>query len=120
DRLGPARRRQPLHADADGGDIAVFGHVDRLARDRLGVVRQEVLQQDRRPVARPSRPAGWISAFTLLKRHDLSPFSGCERIRRARPRRVRATKNPARSPARAFGEYAFLEGSRYASQAKNL
>jgi hypothetical protein len=32
------------------------------------------LQQDRRPVARPARTAGWISAFTLLKRHDLSPF----------------------------------------------
>src|SRR5262245_64562506 len=37
---------------------------------------------------------------------------------------VRATKNPARSPARAFrrsfGEYAFLEDSRYASQAQNV
>src|SRR5215471_9366055 len=52
-----------------------------------------------------------------------SPLSGCERIRRARARRVRATKSPARCPARASrrssGEYAFLEDSRYASQAKN-
>src|SRR5262252_250838 len=35
-----------------------------------------------------------------------------------------ATKSPARSPARAsrrsFGEYAFLEDSRYACQAKNV
>jgi hypothetical protein len=37
--------------------------------------------------------------------------------------RVRATKNPARHAARgfwrSFDEYAFLEDSRYASQAKN-
>jgi hypothetical protein len=46
-----------------------------------------------------------------------------EEIRRARALRVRATESPARCPARAsrrsFGEYAFLEDSRYASQAEN-
>jgi hypothetical protein len=81
------------------------------------------LHEDRRPVARPARPAGWISAFTLLKLHDLSPFLQRKKIRRARALRVRATKNPARCPARAFrrsfGEYAFLEDSRYASQKEN-
>src|SRR5262249_38700372 len=43
---------------------------------------------------------------------------------RARALRVRATESPARCPARAFrrsfGEYAFLEDSRYASQEKNV
>src|SRR2546427_1898745 len=38
--------------------------------------------------------------------------------------RVRATKSPQQHPARAgwrkFGEYAFLEDSRYASQQKNM
>src|SRR5215469_5810047 len=52
-----------------------------------------------------------------------SPLSRCEKIRRARALRVRATKSPARCPARAFrrsfGEYAFLEDSRYASQEEN-
>src|ERR1700751_2827009 len=50
-------------------------------------------------------------------------FCKHEKPARARPRRVRATKSPARCPARAsrrsFGEYAFLEDSRYASQEEN-
>src|ERR1700730_12704925 len=73
-RLALSRRRQPLHANADGGDIAVFGHVDCFARDRLGAVRQQALHEDRRPVARPAPPGRGISAFALLKLHDLSPF----------------------------------------------
>jgi len=118
-----ARRQQSVEADADGREIAACGEIDRFARDRLGVGLQQALHEDPRPVARPARPAGRISAFTLLKLHDLSPLFRCERTRRARARRVRATKNPARCPARAsrrsFGEYAFLEDSLYASQEEN-
>ena len=50
---------------ADGREIAACGEIDRLARDRLGVGLQQALHEDRRPVARPARPAGWISAFAL-------------------------------------------------------
>src|SRR5260221_190961 len=117
------QRRGPLEADACGREIAACGEIDRLARDRLGVGLQQALHEDRRPVERPARPAGRISAFAFLKLHDLSPCSAAKKIRRARALRVRATKSPARCPARAsrrsFGEYAFLEDSRYASQEKN-
>jgi hypothetical protein len=52
-----------------------------------------------------------------------SCFFAKRETRRTRPRYALAQqKNPARHPARAFrrnfGEYAFLEDSRYASQAE--
>jgi hypothetical protein len=58
----------------------------------------------------------------------ISPVFSCffakRETRRTRPRHaVAQQKNPARHPARAFrhnfGEYAFLEDSRYTSQADN-
>src|SRR5262245_66412747 len=49
----------------------------------------------------------------MVRLSDSTPLGG-----------ARATKNPQQHPARAgwrkFGEYAFLEDSRYASQQKNM
>ena len=74
DRLALPRRRQPVHAQANGRHIALFCHLDRLAPDRLGVVRLQTFHQQR-----------------------------CPNTPRAAAACVRATKNPARSPARAAG-----------------
>jgi hypothetical protein len=119
-----SRRHQPVHAHAKRHQIAAFGEIDRFARERLAIVLQQLLQQDRYPVARPARPAGGISAFAFLKLHGLSPFLAANEYAARGAACVRATKSPARSPApasrRSFGEYAFLEDSRYASQAENV
>src|SRR5215813_12730187 len=69
---------------------------------------------------REPRPAGRISALTLLKRHGLS-LSVVARKYAARGRGLRArNKKPGAVSRpggwRTFGEYAFLEDSRYASQ----
>ena len=37
DRLVPARRQQPVHADAQRRDVSVLGQVDRSAGDAFGV-----------------------------------------------------------------------------------
>src|SRR5215469_20704 len=73
DRLVLARRQQPVHAHAKRRQIAAFGEIDRLARERLAIGLQQALHEDRRPVARPAPPAGRISAFALVKRHGFSP-----------------------------------------------
>ena len=51
DRLALSRRREAVHAQANGCHIALFGHLDRLAPDRLGVVRQQTFHQQRCPIA---------------------------------------------------------------------
>src|SRR5215471_4945519 len=123
DRFVLSRRHQPVHAHAKRREIAAFGEIDRLARKCLAVVLQQALHEDRRPVARPAPPSGRISAFALVKRHGFSPCLAAKKYAARGRIRVRATKSPARSPARASrrssGEYAFLEDSRYACQAKN-
>src|SRR6516165_8729379 len=123
DRLVLARRQQPVHAHAKRRQIAAFGEIDRLARERLAIGLQQALHEDRGPVARPALPAGRISAFALVKRHGFSPCLAAKKYAARGRIRVRATKSPARSPARASrrssGEYTFLEDSRYACQAKN-
>src|SRR5262249_36454866 len=91
-----SRRHQPVHAHAKRRQIAAFGEIDRLACKCLAIVLQQLLQQDRCPVARPARPAGGISAFAFLKLHGLSPLSRCERIRRARPRLASAQQKTRR------------------------
>src|SRR6516165_10812198 len=123
DRLVLSRRHQPVHAHAKRRQIAAFGEIDRLARERLAIGLQQALHEDRGPVARPALPAGRISAFALVKRHGFSPCLAAKKYAARGRIRVRATKSPARSPARASrrssGEYTFLEDSRYACQAKN-
>src|SRR5262249_30561613 len=74
DRLVLARRHQPVHAHAKRRQIAAFGEIDRLARERLAIGLQQALHEDRGPVARPAPPAGRISAFALVKRHGFSPW----------------------------------------------
>ncbi|OLB73554.1 MAG: hypothetical protein AUI16_16895 [Alphaproteobacteria bacterium 13_2_20CM_2_64_7] len=59
-------------------------------RNRLGVFRQQIFQQDRCPVARAARPAGGISAFALLKRHGSSLLSHLARKYALRRRGLRA------------------------------
>ena len=39
DRLVPARRQQPVHADAQRRDVSVLGQVDRSAGDACGFFR---------------------------------------------------------------------------------
>src|SRR5262249_62129288 len=119
-----ARRPQPVHAHAKRRQIAAFGELDRLARERLAIGLQQALHENRRPVARPAPPAGRISAFALVKRHGFSPCLAAKKYA-ARGRVAPAQQKTRRGLApwasrRSFGEYAFLEDSRYASQAKNV
>src|SRR5262245_55024412 len=120
DRLALPRRHEAVHAQANGRHIALFCHRDRLAPDRLGVVRQQTFHQQRCPIAWPARPAGRISALTLLKRHGLSlsvvapKYAARGRGLRPRNKKPGAVSRPG--GWRTFGEYAFLEDSRYASQ----
>jgi hypothetical protein len=113
-----ARRRTRPHVDIDHvGEVGALGRREIASRDR----RQQILHQDRDPIARRARPAGRISAFALLKLHDLISFSDFRAKIRLRGRGLRArNKKPgaASRPGdwRSFGEYAFLEDSRYASQ----
>jgi hypothetical protein len=79
-----ARRRTRPHVDIDHvGEVGAFGRREIASRDR----RQQILHQDRDPIARRAWPAGRISAFALLKLHDLISFSDFRaKIRLARPR----------------------------------
>jgi len=66
--------RVAVHAHAKRRQIAAFGEIDCLARERLAIGLQQALHEDGRPVARPAWPAGGISAFAFLKLHGLSPL----------------------------------------------
>jgi hypothetical protein len=102
--------------------LATAGEFDHLARDPLGMFRQQILRECSCPIDDAARPSGWISALALLKRHGFD----------FRHLFLETTRNPPRAPARAsnekpgaacrpgswrsFGEYALLEDSRYTSQ----
>src|SRR5262249_50483730 len=103
DGLALPRWRQPVHAQANGRHIALFCHLDRLAPDRLGVIRQQTFHQQRCPIAGAARPAGEISALTLLIRMAYPFLWSPENTPGAAAAGVRATKNPAQSPARVAG-----------------
>jgi len=49
--------------------VAVFRHLDRLARDRLGFALEQVLHEHGPLVARSARAAGRIAALAFLKLH---------------------------------------------------
>jgi hypothetical protein len=96
-----------------------------LAWAGADIVGQPRLQE---PIACPARPAGRVSAFAFLKRHGCDllyfpVFLQTRETRLARPRLTCAQKKPgavSRSGGwRSFDEYAFLEDSRYASQAES-
>jgi hypothetical protein len=76
--------------------------------------------QERCPIACPAWPVGRSSAFTLLKRHRLSlsvvarKYAARGLGSRARNKKPGAVSRPG--GWRSFGEYAFLEDSRYTSQ----
>src|SRR5262249_41366361 len=115
-----ARRRKRPHVDIDHvGEVGALGRREIASRDR----RQQISHHDRGPIARPARPAGRISAFALLKLHDLSlpdltrKYAWRDRGLRARNKKPGAASRPG--GWRSFGEYTFLEDSRYASQAKS-
>src|SRR6516164_2681942 len=85
------------------------------------------------PTDDPARASGRISALALLKRHGFALlciflfFLQTRETRRARPRARLAQQKTRRGMPpgpwcsfwRSFGEYLFLEDSRYASQAEN-
>src|SRR6516162_1999301 len=60
-----------VHAHANRAHVARFRHLDRLARDLLGLALEQVLQEHGGLVARSARPAGGIAALAFLKLHDL-------------------------------------------------
>src|SRR5262249_21268083 len=64
----------------------------------------------------PARPAGRISALTLLKRHGLSLSVVARKYAARGPRNKKPGAVSRPGCWRTFGEYAFLEDSRYASQ----
>jgi hypothetical protein len=76
--------------------------------------------QERCPIACRARPRGASSTFALVKRHGLSlsvvarKYAARGRGSRARNKKPGAVSRPG--GWRTFGEYAFLEDSRYTSQ----
>ena len=112
-----ARRRKRPHVDIDHvGEVGPLGRREIASRDR----HQQISHHDRDLIVRPARPVGRISAFALLKLHDLS-LSDLARKYALRGRGLRArNKKPGAVSRpggwRSFGEYAFLEDSRYTSQ----
>src|SRR5262249_16156815 len=95
-RVLSADRCEAVHAHADRGHVAVFGHFDHLARDRLGLALEQVLHEDGRLVARSAWPAGRIGALAFLKLHGLILLSLGWTKAAARAARMR----PARSSTR--------------------
>src|SRR5262249_197464 len=96
--------------------------------DALDACRQQFLRQHGCAIERSARASGRISALALLKAHGclllyFPVFLQKRETRRARPHARPRNEKPG--PAcrqgswRSFGEYAFLEDSRYTSQAKN-
>jgi hypothetical protein len=97
DRLVLSRRHQPVETHAKRRGLARFRQLDRLARNRLGVFRQQIFQQDRCPVARPARPAGGIFRFRPFETAWLkSPFPSRTKIRLAPPRLAGAQQKARR------------------------
>src|SRR5262249_41813904 len=89
--------------------IAAFGEIDRLARERLAIGLQQALHEDRRPVARSAPPAGRISAFALVKRHGFSP---CLAAKKYAARRRSASAQQKARPRLPPGPSGVLSGNR--------
>src|SRR5262249_54748639 len=77
--IAAPRRGKAVHAQLYRGHVAGFGEVDHLARNRLGLALEHILQQHGRPVARAARAAGRIAALAFLESHDFSPGVATER-----------------------------------------
>src|SRR5262245_1822902 len=128
-RLILDHRHKPIHAHANGPHVAALRELDQLAGDALDACGQQFLRQDGCPIERSARASGRISALALLKAHGclllyFPVFLQKRETRRARPQARTRNEKPGAAcrPGswRSFGEYVFLEDSRYTSQAENL
>jgi hypothetical protein len=127
-RIMLADRREAVHANADGGHVALLGQLGGTLGNVFRRALEQVLHHARRAVARARRPAGRISALAFAKLGHFPRSSagfgicGCgeaaarKRLRWEAPGvgaqktqgvfgvpRVRATKNPARFPGPGLG-----------------
>jgi hypothetical protein len=112
---------------ANGPHVAALRKLDQLARDALDACGQQFLRQHGCPIERSARASGPISALAFLKLHGCDllyfpVFLQRRETRRARPHARPRNEKPGAAchPGswRSFGEYAFLEDSRYTSQAE--
>src|ERR1700726_2865593 len=60
-------RREAVHANADGGHVALLGQLGGTPGDVFRRALEQVLHHARRAVARARRPAGRISALAFPK-----------------------------------------------------
>src|ERR1700731_2361295 len=66
-RIMLANWREAVHANADGGHVALLGQLGGALGDVFRRALEQVLHHDRRAVARARRPAGRISALAFPK-----------------------------------------------------
>jgi hypothetical protein len=71
------KRKCRVHGAPQGGQIACFGKLDCLARQGFGLTVQEGFDCQRRPVPRPPRLPGGVTALARLECRSRHLFPSC-------------------------------------------